>query len=304
MDTTQKPNATNLYERITTQIVAAMVKGQKEFQMPWHQSATHVPKNASTRKRYRGINILALWASGMVEGYDSPYWATYRQWSGLGAQVRRGQKASLIVFYKQISRGESTGADDVDGTGTRWVARASWVFNETQVNGWQAKDTPDPKDNRVDAIGDVESFVEHVGATVIEGGDRAFYRPSTDTIHMPDRYRFRGTSTSSATKAYYAVLLHELTHWTGHPSRLKRDLSGPFGAMAYAMEELVAEFGAAFLCADLGISALPREDHAVYLASWIRVLKERNRAIVAATSAATAACAYLGYRREAERELG
>ena len=176
MNTTQKANASHLYERITAQIVSAMEKGQKEFQMPWHQSTTHVPKNASTGKRYRGINILALWASAMVREYDSPYWATYRQWAGLDAQVRRGEKASLIVFYKQIPRGESTAADEVDGSGGRWVARASWVFNETQVDGWRAKDAPEPDGNRVDALTNVESFVAEAGATVIESGDRAFYR--------------------------------------------------------------------------------------------------------------------------------
>ena len=298
MDTTHSAKAVHPYERITAEIVAAMEKGQKDFQMPWHQSAAHVPKNATTRKRYRGINILALWATAMVRGYDSPYWATYRQWAALGGQVRRGEKASTIVFYKQVERADPTPSEDAEGVGTRWVARASWVFNEAQVEGLTSKEAVDSEVNPVDVLADADAFVSSVGATIIEGGDRALYKPSTDTIHMPDRYRFHGTDTSSATEAYYAVLLHELVHWSGHDSRLKRNLSGTFGAMAYAMEELVAEFGAAFLCADLGVSAQPREDHAVYLSSWIRVLKERSRAIVSATSAATAACQFLESLRD------
>ena len=298
MDTTHSAKAVHPYERITAEIVAAMEKGQKDFQMPWHQSATHIPKNASTHRRYRGINILALWATAMVQGYDSPYWATYRQWATLGGQVKRGEKASTIVFYKEVERSDPTPSEDAEGVGTRWVARASWVFNEAQVEGLISEEAVDSEVNPVDVLADADAFVSSVGATIIEGGDRALYKPSTDTIHMPDRYRFHGTDTSSATEAYYSVLLHELVHWSGHDSRLKRNLSGTFGAMAYAMEELVAEFGAAFLCADLGISVQPREDHAVYLSSWIRVLKERNRAIVSATSAATAACQFLESLRD------
>ena len=298
MDTTHSAKAVHPYERITAEIVAAMEKGQKDFQMPWHQSAAHVPKNATTRKRYRGINILALWATAMVRGYDSSYWATYRQWATLGGQVKRGEKATTIVFYKEVERSDPIPSEDTEGIGTRWVARASWVFNEAQVEGLISKEAVDSEVNPVDVLADADAFVSSVGATIIEGGDRALYKPSTDTIHMPDRYRFHGTDTSSATEAYYAVLLHELVHWSGHDSRLKRNLSGTFGAMAYAMEELVAEFGAAFLCADLGVSAQPREDHAVYLSSWIRVLKERSRAIVSATSAATAACQFLESLRD------
>lgn len=282
------------YERITATIIAAMESGRRTFEMPWHRQSGRLPRNAESARRYQGINLLSLWARASLMGYESPYWATYRQWTELGAQVRRGEKAAPIVFYKILDAREGQSRDEEDAPGRQWIVRGSYVFNGSQVDGWTPGPTVNVSANRVSLLDGAERFVTRTGAKVVEGGDRALYRPSTDTIHMPDRHRFRDTAAGSATSGFYAVLFHELIHWTGHSERLKRDLTGAFGAMAYAMEELVAEFGAAFLCADLGISAEPRPDHAVYLASWIRVLKERSRALVQATAAATAACTYLG----------
>ncbi len=285
-----KEETAHPYERITAAIVAALKTSRNTGTLPWHQSAIHVPRNAASKQRYHGINVLALWATASVRGYESSFWATYKQWRSLGAQVRRGEKAASIVFYKQMDCAD-TAPNTNEDTEKRWIARASWVFNAYQVDGCTSIPTVDTTLDPVTTLHEVDAFIQGVGATVIEGGDSAFYRPSTDTIHMPDRYRLRNRD---ATEAYYAVLLHELIHWTGHESRLKRDLSVSFGAMTYAMEELVAEFGAAFLCADLGISSQPREDHACYVSSWIQVLEDRSRAIVLATSAATKACRYLG----------
>jgi antirestriction protein ArdC len=165
------------------------------------------------------------------------------------------------------------------------------VFNLEQVDGWQPPRpaTPDPK--RV--LVEVERFVMATFADIRIGGDRAYYRPGTDHIQMPDRDRFTGTETIDATESYYATLLHELTHWTGHAARLDRDLSGRFGREGYAMEELVAELGAAFLCSDLGITNRPRPDHAAYIAHWLAVLKKDTRAIFTAASKANEARRFL-----------
>jgi len=286
------------YERITATIIAAMESGRKTFEMPWHRQSGRLPRNAETARRYRGINLLSLWAQASLKEYESPYWATYRQWAALGAQVRRGERATPIVFYKPLEERKDVESDGDGGSGRQWIVRGSSVFNESQVDGWQSGDVVDLIRNQVETLAPVERFVARTKARIVEGGDRAFYMPSTDTIHMPDRHRFRNTDAGSATSGFYAVLLHELVHWTGHPSRLKRDLTGSFGAMAYAIEELVAELGAAFLCADLGISVEPRPDHAVYLASWIRVIKERSRVLVHASAAAATACSFLACTSE------
>jgi antirestriction protein ArdC len=142
-------------------------------------------------------------------------------------------------------------------------------------------------------IEQAEAFTAAAGADVRYGGDRAYYRRSDDHVQMPERERFTGSATSTPTETYYATLLHELTHWTGHESRLDRDLSGRFGNEAYAMEELVAELGAAFLCADLSITNTPRPDHAAYIANWLEVLKRDKRAIFTAARKAAQATDYL-----------
>ena len=143
-------------------------------------------------------------------------------------------------------------------------------------------------------LADIETFIARTGAAIIHGGERACYSPKLDEIQMPQQEAFVGSSTSSATEAYYATLLHELTHWTAPAHRCDRDLSGRFGSEAYAMEELVAELGAAFLCADLGIANEPRADHAQYLSHWLKVLKADKRAIFTAASKAAQATAFLG----------
>lgn len=144
---------------------------------------------------------------------------------------------------------------------------------------------PEPKDP-VQAITDADAFVTKTGAEVRHGGVRAFYRPSGDFIQMPDKERFTGSETSTATEGYYGTLLHELVHWTGIERRCDRQFGKRFGDDAYAVEELVAELGAAFLCADLGITPEPRPDHAAYIEHWLKVLKADNRAAFTAASKA------------------
>jgi antirestriction protein ArdC len=139
----------------------------------------------------------------------------------------------------------------------------------------------------------VDAFIAATGAVIRHGGGRACYIPATDEIRMPERAAFTGSATSSAEESYYATLLHELTHWTGPVHRCGRDLSGRFGSDAYAMEELIAELGSAFLCGELGIAAVPRSDHAQYLAHWLAVLKADKRAIFTAASKASEAIGFL-----------
>lgn len=235
---------------------------------------------------YHGVNILALWVEGQANGYSSNIWGTYRQWSERGAQVRKGAKSAHVVFYKQVA----IRADENDDEPLRPVARATPVFNADQVDNWSGSEPLTPAGAEpVDTLHDVDALICATGARIKHGGDHAFYRPSTDTIHMPARAAFIGSPTSSPTTAYFSTLFHELTHWTGSTNRCDRDLSTRFGSHAYAMEEMVAELGAAFLCAELGVSLEPRSDHAQYIASWLLVLKSDKRAVFTAASAASKA---------------
>ena len=282
----------DVYQSITDQIVAAIEAGAGTFTMPWHRdTGTTMPTNALTGCTYNGVNIVALWAAAEQGGFTTGYWATYKQWSLLGAQVRKGEKGSVVVFYKQTGIEVSGIATGERENKSVLIARSSRVFNIKQVDGWQPPRpaAPDPIKMLVKA----ESFVTATSADIRFGGDRAYYRPKTDNIQMPDRDRFIGTETINVTESYFATLLHELTHWTGNISRLNRDLSGRFGHESDAMEELVAELGSAFLCSDLGITNRPRPDHAAYIAQWLTVLKKDTRAIFTAASKANEARRFL-----------
>ena len=281
----------DIHQYVTDSIVAAIEAGAGETEMPWNRAgvATTMPINVSTGKPYNGVNVLMLWAEAEAKGYDSGTWGTYKQWQEKEAQVRKGEKSTSIVFYKELPARDTAEDEEED---KRFVIRSFRVFNADQVDGWKEPDLPtEDLTQRLDAV---EAFIAATGAEIRHGGGRAFYQPSTDTIQMPNRERFTGTATSSATEGYYGVKLHELTHWSGHESRLNRDLSGRFGKEAYAMEELVAELGSAFLCAEHHITPQPRPDHAAYIANWLQVLKDDKRAIFTAASKASQASQYLG----------
>lgn len=286
----------DVHQEITDQILAAMERGAEGFEMPWHRGGVTRgrPANALSGRPYRGINVLTLWIAAQANGYGSGYWGTYKHWQELGAQVRKGEKASMVFFYKQVERSGEDGesGEGESGNGTYLLARSYPVFNADQVKGW----IPPKKERKslIEVSQEAEGFVRSTGAEVRHGGDQAYYESAGDYIVMPDRERFRPTKTRTGTEGYYATLLHELTHWTGHPDRMNRDLSGRFGEDAcYAMEELVAELGAAFLCADLGVSNGPRADHAGYVAEWLKVLKKDKKAIFVAASRAHQAVEYL-----------
>lgn len=287
----------DLYRTVTDKIVAAIEAGAGRFIMPWHVSAaTGRPINALTGHGYRGVNVVALWAEAVVSGYGTGWWASYRQWERLGAQVRRGQRGSVIVFYNHLNTAPT---EELDDARFRLVARASRVFNLDQVDGWQP---PGAKQvSMVEALAEVETFVAATNAVVLHGASRACYRRDYDRIELPARDRFRGSPTSSASEAYYGTLLHELVHWSGAPHRLDRTFGTRFGDNDYAFEELIAELGAAFLCADLGVANEPRPDHAAYVASWLQVLNDDRRAVFTAAARANDAVMYLQGFGEPER---
>ncbi|CAO4170761.1 DUF1738 domain-containing protein [Methylorubrum aminovorans] len=270
----------DIHTAVTNAIIQTLEAGEAgQWHCPWHRKGGSLPVNAKTGRAYRGINTLMLWCEAQSRGFSDSRWATYKQWQEMGAQVKRGERSSLIVFFKELCE------DEEDGR-RRVVARASYGFNASQVEGVPEAGEPLPASEWL--LPEVfDGFVERTGAEVLHGGDAAFYQPSQDRIVMPPRDRF------PTAHGYASTMLHELTHWSGHKSRLDRDLTGRFRTQAYAAEELVAELGAAFLAAELGLEAEPHPTHASYIGSWLKLLRSDPKAIFTAASAASRAAGYL-----------
>ncbi len=278
----------DVYTRITADIVAAIEAGAGAWRMPWHHdgAAGSRPINVVSARPYRGINVLALWIAAAERGYARGIWGTLRQWNGRGARINKGERATTVVLWKQVRGSEDDGDDGAENAPrARLFARAFSVFNVAQVNGYEPPAIPLlPESER---LANADAFVAALGIPIVRGGDRAYYRPSTDTVHLPPFERFVDAVSEAG------VAVHECAHATGAPHRLDRDLSGRFGSHAYAMEEAVAELTASFILADLGLAHRPRPDHAAYLATWLEVLNEDPRAIFTAASKAQQAADWM-----------
>jgi antirestriction protein ArdC len=283
----------DVYSRITAQIVAELEKGVRPWVKPWnaeHGAGRITRPLRHNGQPYSGINVLSLWMSAAAQNFAAPIWMTFRQARELDAHVRKGEKGSLVVYANAITRTEH---DDNNGEEVEReipYMKGYIVFNVEQIDGlpeiYYAKAAPtlDP----VARIERAEKFLHATGAKIAHGGNRAYYSASADAVQMPPFESFRDAD------SYYSTLAHELTHWTGAKMRLDRDFGGHrFGSNAYAQEELVAELGAAFLCADLELALAPREDHASYLANWLEVLKSDSRAIFTAAAHAQRAADYI-----------
>lgn len=287
--------AQEIYATITRQIAEEIRSGTANYEMPWHCDTTSGrPINALTRKHYSGVNVLTLWSAARRKGYAEGEWATYKQWIELGAHVRKKEKGTVSVFYKRYRREDVDPATHESVQKDTYVARASWLFNAAQVDGYAVAQPR--RRSLVEVLRQAETFVGALNADIRIGGAEACYHPRSDYVQMPDQDRFRDTKTGTATEHYYSVLFHELTHWSGHPSRLDRDLSGRFGGERYALEELVAELGAAFLCADQQVTNSPRLDHARYIGGWLEALERDLQAIFVASRKASQAAAFLNER--------
>ncbi len=283
----------NVYTRVTDSIIAAIEAGAGKWKTPWHGQGNFArPVNVASGNPYRGINTVALWVAAYVTGYASPIWGTYKQWHEKGAQVRKGEKASTVVFWKVVdpaAHEADSQNEDSDQPHAHMFARAYCVFNAQQVEGWEAPAMPAlPQAERIEHA---ERFFGSLGATIKEEGFRPSYIPSLDEIRMPPFAIFPDAET------YYVTLAHEVTHWSGHPSRCARDLKGRFGDARYAAEELIAELGAAFLCSDLAISSQPHPDHAAYIADWLNMMRADPRAIFTAAAKAQAAADWMHARQ-------
>jgi antirestriction protein ArdC len=290
----------DVYARITNRIVEDLERGVRPWLKPWSagNTAGRIAKPLRHNgQAYSGINIVLLWSEAVTRGFTSPTWMTFRQAIELGGHVRKGETGSMVVYANRITR---TDTDENGAEVEREIPflKSYMVFCVDQIDG-----LPDPyyvkprvehqDDTRAGHIAAADAFVAATGAAIRTGGNRACYIPTADRIDMPAYASFHDTGTSTAAEAYYATLLHETIHWTAPAHRCNRELGKRFGDNAYAREELVAELGAAFLCADLGITPEPRADHAAYVGSWLTVLRNDKRAIVSAASLAQKAVDWL-----------
>jgi antirestriction protein ArdC len=290
--TNAKSSNPDIYTRITNQIVSALEQGVKPWTQPWNAAHAAGPVSRPLRHNgqpYAGINVLTLWASSMERHYSAPIWMTFKQALELGGHVRKGEKGSPVVYANTIVRTEE-GDNGEDEERAIPFLKAYTVFNIEQIDELPAHyyAAANPSANPDERLVHAEEFFAATGADIRHGGGSAYYVPSADFIQMPPFETFRDA------QAYYATLAHECTHWTRHQSRLDRDLGRKrFGDEGYAREELVAELGAAFLCADLGLRLEDREDHAAYIGSWLKVLKDDKRAIFSASAHAQRAADFL-----------
>jgi antirestriction protein ArdC len=276
----------DLYAEVSARIVAELEHGAAPWIKPWSATAgQNVPCNAVTNRPYSGCNVVLLWMA-QTAGYRTPRYLTFKQALELGGHVRKGEKGTKVYFVKQLQVRNGEGEEDE----TRIVPmmREYTVFNIDQCEGLPERiTTPSPVKSRNPDERDstMDEFLASSGASIREGFGEAYYRPSDDYISLPRFEAFKSA------KHFYGVAFHELGHWTGHKSRLDRDLRHRFGERGYAAEELVAELCAAFLCAEFSIDGDIR--HAGYIASWISLLRADHKAFFTACSKAQAAADYL-----------
>ena len=281
----------DVYEKITSRIVSELEQGVRPWHQPWNAGHSAGPVSRPLRANgevYRGINIVMLWATAMEKGFAAPIWMTFKQAKERGAHVRKGEKGATVVYAGAITRAEENDKGETEAREIPFMKGYS-VFNVEQIEGLPPQFTATvPQINEDERIVDADAFFKNLRASISHGGNRACYSVAQDIVQIPPFEAFRSAI------AYYATLTHECTHWTRHPSRLGRDLGRKrWGDQGYAMEELVAELGAAFLCADLRLTPEIRDEHASYIAGWLEVLKNDKRAIFTAASNAQKAADFL-----------
>ncbi len=281
-----------LYEEITTKIIAELEAGRLPWVQPWGSSRVQaplgLPKNAATGRAYSGINVLILWAAVVERDFSVQSWLTFKQTVALGGHVRKGERGTTVVYADRFIPNDARDRAHERGEAPRAIPflKRFTIFNVEQCEG-----LPDgiaapvaPVDTSL-ILPQVEELIRATGADIRIGGDKAYYDVTGDFIRVPPPQAFHDPIN------WHRTAVHELSHWSGAPSRLARDLSGSFGSKLYLQEELCAEISAAFVCAALGV--VPTVRHADYIGAWIDHLGDDNRAIVRAASAASKAADYL-----------
>ena len=306
----------SLYDEVTARIVAELEEGRVPWVRPWDAAtfAPGLPQNADSGRSYSGINILILWCAAAARGFGAQRWLTFRQAREAGGAVRKGEKGTTIFYAARFTpkgdgddRGGQAGNDGAasgrsherggseapgraneGGDGEREIPflKRFTVFNVDQCEGLPPRclEGAAPLPPR-ELVPIAEALIAASGADFRVGGNEAYYSPSHDFVAVPPQQAFRSQID------YYRTALHELGHWTGHPSRLDRDQSGAFASGAYGREELCAELASAFLCAALGI--VPTVRHADYIGAWLSIIRADTRAIFKTASLASKAADYL-----------
>lgn len=303
MSRKEKGPRIDIYARITDRIVAELEKGVRPWMQPWQSTNATGRVMRALRHNglpYSGMNVLLLWSETIARGYARPTWMTFKQALELGAAVRKGETGAMVVFASRFTTTEKDAAGEEYEREIPFL-KAYSVFNVAQIDGLPEHyyGPAEPVRDPIERIEHADRFFANTRAAIRYGGDRAYYAPATDHIQMPPLERFRDAA------AYVATLSHEITHWTAAGNRLKRDLSRyAKDRSERAREELIAELGSCFLCADLGIAPElePRPDHASYLGSWLKVLADDKRAIFSAAAHAQRAVAFLHRLQPASSE--
>jgi len=292
MSTTNTTRRTDLYTRVTSHIVEELERGVKPWLKPWNAEHVAGRINRPLRhngQKYSGINIITLWMDAEAKGFVSPFWMTFQQAKELGGFVKKGEHGSPVVYASTFKRSDKNDAGEEVEADIPFLKEYT-VFNASQCEGLPEKyyALAEPREKTPERIERADRFFANTNADIRTGGNRAFYAIDADYVRMPPFESFRDAESHAGT------LAHELTHWTRHESRLNREFGRKrWGDEGYAMEELVAELGSAFLCADLQITPEVRDDHASYIDSWLKVLKDDKRAVFSAASHASKAVDFL-----------
>ena len=290
--TVTRTTRVDVYTRVTNKIVEELSQGTRTWLKPWN--AEHAAGRITRPLRhsgqpYKGINILMLWASAELQGFVSPFWLTFQQAKELGGHVRKGEHGSPVVYASTFKKTETNDAGEESEAEIPFLKEYT-VFCADQCEGLPAHfyQMAQPPAEKLERIDRAETFFANTQTDIRTGGNRAYYAIDADYVRMPPFETFRAAESQAAPPA------HDLTHWTRHPSRLAREFGRKkWGDEGYAMEELVAELGSAFLCADLHITPEVREDHASYIDSWLKVLQDDKRAVFSAASHASKAVDFL-----------
>lgn len=297
----------DIYQEITNRIIKDLEEGTPVWEKPWENGFTGFPKNEFSKCFYSGINTIILWTRQGDIGADSSQWVTFRQAQNLGGQIKKGEKASRIIFYKKITvpeheeekgekqekqKGGNPKQEKKKEEGNSQekeisIIKPHPVFNLSQTKGLEhLVKAPDEKEQTFKDEKEAEELLKKVQAKIkLANFSKAFYTPSEDKISMPRKSQFK------TKEGFYSTLFHELSHWTGHPSRLNREINNKFGTKAYAFEELVAEISASFLCCHFGFRYSTQ--HSAYVKSWVKLLKEDKKAIFKASSLAQKATQFI-----------
>ena len=267
-------NQQEIYGMLTDRMVSLLEKGVCPWAKPWKSESA--PRNGDSGRDYRGINAMLLYAIAEDLGYSDPIWYTFKQAKKNGGSVRKGQKGEKVVFWKISNMVDKEGNPVLDDNGNQkrsFLTRYYTVFNAAQIDGLTLPEQKQTRPEGAEVLTACDAvavdYFQREACELVHGGPKAYYRPSDDSVHMPERADFHGT------EAYYGVLFHEMGHSTGHESRLNRKEMGlaAFGSQTYGREELVAEMTAAFVCGMLGIVEPIIEQSAAYLQSWIKTIK-------------------------------